>query len=165
MSNTIDDFRNFFSSGKPKKKYNIEEVINLTKQLLSSTIDKNNIKIDIDIKDNFKLYGHPNEITQALVNIVNNAKDVLIERGIKNPKILIKTFVKENYKIITIKDNAGGIKVTPIDKIFEPYFTTKPVNTGTGIGLYMTKMIVEKNNGGSVSVKNLHNGAIFTIVF
>lgn len=165
MSNTIDDFRNFFSYGKIEREYNIKEAITLAQQLLSSTLDKNKIELDIDIKDNFQLNGYPNEIVQALVNILNNAKDALLEKEVNNPKISIKVFFKDSSKTITIQDNAGGIKITPIGKIFEPYFSTKLVNKGTGIGLYMTKIIIEKNNSGNISVKNLHNGAIFTIVF
>jgi signal transduction histidine kinase len=165
MSNTIDDFRNFFSSGKPQEKYVIKDVITLMEQLLSATLEKNRIKLKIDIKDNFSLVGYRNEIIQAFVNIINNAKDALIERKIENPQILIKVFLKDSDKIVTIEDNAGGIDITPKEKIFEPYFTTKFSDSGTGIGLYMTKMIIEKNNNGTISVKNLHNGAIFTIIF
>ena len=165
MSNTIDDFRNFFSLGKPKEIYNIKDVIILTEQLLSATLDKNKIRLDIDIVENFALNGYPNEIVQALVNIVKNANDTFLERNINNPKITIKTFIEDSKKVITIEDNAGGIKITPIDKIFEPYFTTKQANSGTGIGLYMTKMIIEKNNAGNISVKNLHTGVMFIIIF
>ncbi|MFK5881058.1 MAG: DUF3365 domain-containing protein [Sulfurospirillum sp.] len=165
MSNTIDDFRNFFSSGKPKEEYTIKEVISLTEQLLSATLDKNKIKLTINMGENFNLIGFPNEIVQAFVNIINNAKDVCIERGIKNPEIIIRAFIKNSKKTVTIQDNAGGITTNPIDKIFEPYFTTKYANSGTGIGLYMTKMIIEKNNNGKIDVKNLHTGAIFTIIF
>ncbi len=165
MSNTIDDFRNFFSSGKPQEEYAIKDVVILTEQLLSATLEKNKIELSIDIKNNFYLVGYPNEIVQAFVNIINNAKDALLEREIQNPQILIKTFVKNSNKIVTIQDNAEGINIEPIDKIFEPYFTTKFSNSGTGIGLYMTKMIVEKNNAGKISVKNLHTGALFTIIF
>ena len=165
MSNTIDDFKNFFSSGRPQEEYAIKEVVTLTEQLLSATLDKNKIKLSIEVKDNFRLIGYPNEIVQALVNIINNAKDVLLEKQIKNPQITIQAFLKNSNKTVTIQDNAGGIDVTPIDKIFEPYFTTKFSDSGTGIGLYMTKMIIEKNNNGKVGVKNLHKGASFTIIF
>ena len=165
MSSTIDDFRNFFSSGKPKERYSIKDVIDLTQKLLSATLYKNKIEVNIEILENFDLIGYPNEIVQALVNILNNANDIFIERDIKNPKITIKTYIENFKKIITIEDNAGGIKITPIEKIFEPYFTTKQAKNGTGIGLYMTKMIIEKNNNGSISVKNLHNGTAFVIIF
>ena len=165
MSDTIDDFRNFFSSGKPKERYNIKDMIYLTQKLLSATLDKNKIKVNIEILENFDLIGYPNEMVQALVNILNNANDIFLERDINNPQITIKVYIENSKKIITIEDNAGGIKISPIDKIFEPYFTTKQAKNGTGIGLYMTKMIIEKNNDGKISVKNLHNGAIFIIIF
>ncbi len=165
MSNTIDDFRNFFSSGKAKKSYEIQEVIELSNHLMSATLDKNNIKLTANIQDNFTLNGYPNEVTQALVNIINNAKDVLIEREIKNKLIIITTFTKDNQHIITIQDNAGGIDENLLEKVFEPYFSTKHASIGTGIGLYMTKTIIEKNNNGKIFVDNLDNGAIFTIIF
>ncbi len=175
MSNTIDDFRNFFSSGKSKKKYAIQEVIEVSNHLLSASLDKNNIKLIVDIQDNFVLEGYLNEVIQAFVNIINNARDVFIQRDTKNKIITIKTFIQNDKNIITIQDNAGGINITPIDKIFEPYFSTKHANVGTGIGLYMTKTIIEKNNNGKIFVKNFYdksdsnsddnNGAIFTIVF
>ncbi len=165
MSNTIDDFRNFFSSGKPQVEYKIKDAITLTEQLLSATLEKNGIELLIDIKENFYLTGQPNEIVQAFVNLINNAKDALLERKIQDPKISFCAFLEDSNKTVTIEDNAGGINVEPIDKIFEPYFTTKFSNSGTGIGLYMTKMIIEKNNAGKISVKNLHTGALFTINF
>ncbi len=165
MSNTIDDFRNFFSSVKPKETYNIKNVIIMAEQLLSATLNKNKIELGIEIQENFTLNGYPNEIVQALVNIIKNANDTFLERNINNPKITIKTFMQDSKKVVTIEDNAGGIKIKPIDKIFEPYFTTKQSNSGTGIGLYMTKMIIEKNNEGAISVKNLHTGVMFIIIF
>ena len=165
MADTIDDFRNFFSSGKPKERYNIKDVIELTQKLLSVRLDKNKIKINIEILEDFYLVGYPNEMVQALVNILNNANDIFLERGINNPQITIRTYTENFKKIIVIEDNAGGIKVTPKEKIFEPYFTTKQAKNGTGIGLYMTKMIVEKNNNGDIGVKNLDNGTAFVIIF
>jgi signal transduction histidine kinase len=165
MSNTIDDFRNFFASGKSERSYAVQEAILLTEQLMNAALNKNKIILEINIKTNFILKGYKNEIVQALINIINNAKDVFLERRVKDPLINIDIFSQNSKRIITIKDNAGGISVQPIDKIFEPYFTTKHANIGTGIGLYMTKMIIEKNNNGKINVKNLHNGAVFTIIF
>ncbi len=165
MSNTIDDFRNFFSSGKSKKEYRVSLPIEKTQRLLKGVLEKNHIILKIDIRDDFTLYGYPNEIAQALLNIISNAKDILIEREINNPKINITAYSTKDKNIITIEDNAGGIKTTPIDKIFEPYFSTKHASVGTGIGLYMTKMIIEKNNNAIICVDNTHLGAIFTIKF
>ncbi len=165
MSDTIDDFRSFFASGKTKKDYKIQEVVELLKHLMSASLDKNNIYLHIDIQNNFILNGYPNEVTQALVNIIHNANDILVEKDIKNKKIFIKTFIKENKYILTIEDNAGGINLNIINKIFEPYFSTKHASVGTGIGLYMTKTIIEKNNNGTIKVSNTNEGAIFKIIF
>ena len=163
MSTTIDDFRNFFSSGKTKTRYSITRSLELVKHLMNASLDKNNILLKIEIKEDFVLFGYPNEMTQAIVNIVNNAKDVLVERDIPSPCITIKTTKAETTNKIIITDNAGGITTKPIDKIFEPYFSTKHASIGTGIGLYMTKTIIEKNNNGTVSVQNTAIGALFTI--
>ncbi len=165
MSNTIDDFRNFFASGKEKKDYKIEEVIELLTHLMNASLYKNNIKLIIDIQTNFNLNDYPNEVTQALVNIVSNARDVLLEREIKNKLITIKTFIHKNNNIITIEDNAGGVDKRNLSRIFEPYFSTKHASIGTGIGLYITKTIIEENNNGKITIDNVNNGAIFTIIF
>ncbi len=164
MSNTIDDFRNFLSTQKDKEHYQVDDVIKLSYQLLSSSIDKNSIEFKKVIEENFKLYGYPNEMIQALINIIKNAIDILKLRKIKEPAITIKTYKKEGIKYIDIYDNGGGIDVEPVDKVFEPYFTTKSKGMGTGIGLYLAKIIIEKN-GGQISVKNIHNEAHFIIKF
>ncbi len=165
MSKTIDDFRNFFSSGKQKEIFNVSVPIKKVENLMSASLSNNDIKLCINIKDNFKLFVYPNEIAQALLNLVSNAKDVILERGIKNGYIKISTFIKDDKQIISIKDNAGGIKASPIEKIYEPYFSTKHATSGTGIGLYMTKTIIEKNNNGKIFVSNNDNGAVFMIAF
>ncbi len=165
MSNTIDDFRNFFVSGKEKKSYLVGEVVELVDHLLSATLNNNHIKFNIIIDDNFKLSGYPNEVAQAILNIVSNAKDMILERSIESGLIVLKTYTDQNGHHITISDNAGGVTVSPIDKIFEPYFSTKHAKSGTGIGLYMTKVIIEKNNSGTIDVSNLDNGALFSITF
>ena len=104
-----------------------------------------------------------NEYKQVILNIINNAKDVLIEKNIDNPWIKIYAIEDNNYIVLYIEDNGGGILVEPKTKIFEPYFTTKEDGHGTGIGLYMSKVIVEKNMKGKLRVKNINNGALFAI--
>ncbi|MDX1809812.1 MAG: ATP-binding protein [Sulfurospirillaceae bacterium] len=164
MSKTIDDFRNFFSSGKKKETTKISTIINKVNNLMNASLKNNNINFKIEIIDDFEVYCYPNEISQALLNIISNAKDIMLENTINNAKISIKAFTKGEKHIVTIEDNAGGIKVTPIDKIFEPYFSTKHAKSGTGIGLYMTKTIIEKNNNGKIEIANSPTGAIFTII-
>jgi len=165
MSKTIDDFRNFFTSNKTKTEYNISYVVENVQKLMDSSLKNNNISFRVDIENDFLVYGYPNEVSQALLNIVSNAKDIILERAIKNGFISIKAFQKDMKHIVTIEDNAGGIQVIPIDKIFEPYFSTKHAKSGTGIGLYMTKTIIEKNNNGTIEVQNSENGAIFILNF
>lgn len=165
MSKTIDDFRNFFASGKQRERFSVSVPIKKVENLMSASLSNNNIKLYIEIKDDFELFVYPNEISQALLNLVSNAKDVILEREIKDGHIKISAFTQDGKDILTVKDNARGIEVTPIEKIFEPYFSTKHATSGTGIGLYMTKTIIEKNNNGKIFVTNNSDGAIFTIIF
>jgi len=160
MSRTIDDFRNFFRVDKEKKNFNVKEVTNSVISMLSSQLKNNNITVTLTGYD-FIYNGFASEYSQVILNIINNAKDILIEKNIANPKIEI---VLEN-NIITIKDNAGGIPNDILDRIFEPYFTTKEQGQGTGMGLYMSKMIIEDNMGGSLTVTNDTDGASFCINF
>ncbi len=164
MSHTIDDFRTYFVQDKKKQDFKIEEVLKKVNQLVCASLYENSITLNIDIKDNFSIKGYLNEITQALINIVQNSKDAFKDK--KGDKYInIVTFTKDDKKIIRIEDNAGGIDLSIIENIFEPYFTTKHHSIGTGIGLYMTKSIIEKKNEGKISVKNSKHGAVFTIVF
>jgi len=164
MSNTIDDFRNFFRPDKTKKIFSPKASINDSLELLDGVLKYNGIKAEKKFEENLLTEGYQNEFSQAIVNIINNAKDALVEKKIKNPVIVIE--LKElNGKIhIQIEDNAGGIPEPLIGRIFEPYFTTKEQGMGTGIGLYMSKMIIEEHMHGMLSVKNGKRGAIFTIM-
>lgn len=165
MSKTIDDFRDFFASKKKKEKFEISNIINRVENLMAASLKNHNIELVVEIKNDFEIYGFPNEIAQAFLNIVSNAKDILLEKSTVGAKISIKTFSRNSKNIISISDNAGGIQVFPIEKIFEPYFSTKHAKSGTGIGLYMTKTIIEKNNNGKIEIQNGKEGAIFTIIF
>ena len=111
---------------------------------------------------NPELIGYQNDYSQVLINIINNAKDALVERKIENPYIKISIFQEDENIITTVEDNAGGIKVEPIEKIFEPFFTYQKVN-GSGIGLFMSKLIIENNMNGKLRVKNSSKGAFFKI--
>lgn len=163
MSHTIDDFRNFFMPKKEKEEFLLFEQIELVINIISSTLTNYNIKIELDIDKNIKVNTYLNELKQVLLNIFSNAKDVLIEKDIENPYIKVSAFEDNNYVVINIQDNGGGILVEPKNKIFEPYFSTKEDSNGTGIGLYMSKIIVEKNMKGKLRVKNMNEGALFII--
>ena len=120
--------------------------------------------IDIDIDEKLQLKTYLNEYQQVVLNILKNAKDVLVEKEVKNPFIKITAFEELDYVILYIEDNGGGITVEPKSKIFEPYFTTKSQSDGTGIGLYMSKIIIDKNMKGKLRVRNTNLGAKFVIV-
>ncbi|MDD4505292.1 MAG: HAMP domain-containing sensor histidine kinase [Sulfurospirillaceae bacterium] len=163
MSHTIEDFRNFFSLGKQKKVYDLDEPVREALHLIASALHHNHIEIALHVSTQIQVDGYANEIAQAVLNILSNAKDTLIEREIIAPKIIVRIEEENGKGIIAIEDNAKGILIEPIEKIFEPYFSTKHAKSGTGIGLYMCKTIIEKNNQGELHVNNTSQGAIFTI--
>ncbi len=164
MSTTIDDFRNFFKPNKIKEKFNIYKAINDSLQLIEASLKNNNISVEIKAKNIYIIYGYPNEFSQVILNLLSNAKDVLIDRKVQNAKIIINIYGNNLNFIIELEDNAGGVNKEIIDKIFEPYFTTKDEGKGTGIGLYMSKMIIEGNMSGKITVSNTELGAIFKII-
>jgi len=164
MSSTIDDFRNFFKPDKHIEPFNINSIIQSTAELLDAQLKNNNIKLNIICKEDVIINGFHGEFSQVILNLINNAKDILIERKITQPLIIIETRKHNNELIsITVKDNGGGIQEAIIDKIYDPYFTTKEEGKGTGIGLYMSKMIVENNMAGKLYAFNDGAGANFVI--
>ena len=165
MSQTIEDFSNFFKPNREKKYFYISTQVNHSLKLLYPLLHKFEIDIEFDIVDDYEIYGYPNELGQSIINIITNAKDTLIERKIENKKIEIALKIENNNIILSICDNAKGIDSEIIDKIFDPYFSTKTEKTGTGLGLYMSKMIIQEQMNGVLRVKNSDNGACFEILF
>jgi len=163
MSSTINDFQNFFSKDKEKVCFHMSDQLNTTINIISSGIKKNKIDVDIVVKKNPEICGYKNEYAQVLINIINNARDILVHRKIQNPKISIIIEEKDEDAVVTIKDNAGGIKVEPLSKIFEPFYTLEKSN-GNGVGLFMSKLIVENNMNGKLLVENIDDGAEFIII-
>jgi len=161
MSKTIDDFRNFFNPNSPQEDFLIKEALNNALNIVKSTLKYHHIDIKINCDENLKIRGYKNEYSQAIINIISNGKDILIERKISNPKIEIYTKIEDTITLC-IEDNALGIDDKIKDKIFDPYFTTKK-GCSMGIGLYMTKLIIEEKMHGEISVKNSLNGAVFQI--
>lgn len=152
LSETIDDFRNFFNTNKTKREFSLENCINKVLLLVNSKLRNRYIEVIKDINE-YKVTGVENEIVQILMNIVNNAIDALDDSINDNKYIFIDTRIEEDKIYITIKDNAGGIDKNIINKIFESRFTTKKEGKGTGIGLYMSKIIINSYKG-SISTKN-----------
>ncbi|OQY02551.1 MAG: hypothetical protein B6I20_06795 [Bacteroidetes bacterium 4572_117] len=165
MSHTIEDFRNFFRGDKEKKIFSLEENINNALLLTKSSFDNNFIEVISKLQKDVFLSGYPNEFSQAVLNILNNAKDVLIDREIENPYVGIDLLEYNDKITLLISDNGGGVDEDVIDKIFEPYFTTKSEQTGTGLGLHISKTIIERNMDGKLSVRNTKIGTEFKIEF
>lgn len=161
MSTTIDDFSNFFNPDKKIVNFNVKDEIKNSLSIMNHVFKNYFIELDISY-ENAQIKGVKNEFQHVIINILNNAKDVLNERGIKNKKITINTFKDKKNVYIEIKDNGGGISEKNISKIFNPYFTTKG-DKGTGIGLYMTQIILRGNLNGEIEVKNDDEGAVFVI--
>ena len=170
LSTTIDDFRNFFKPDKEKTEYDLKKSFEKTHKLISSQFKNNNIELNENIQ-NIKLYGYPNELLQVLINIIKNAKDELVKMQKEKRRLLfIDTTIENDFAYIKIKDNASGIPDDIMPRVFEAYFTTKNDEEGTGIGLYMSKQIVEGMDGQieasneSFEYENEHyKGAQFTI--
>ena len=163
MSKTIDDFRNYFRPDKEKAEFKVNEAIANTVSLIEDSFKNQHIGIEIVAKDDPSILGYRNEFAQALLNILNNARDALMERQTENPRVTITISREGDRAVITISDNAGGIPDEIMDKIFDPYFTTKGPQDGTGVGLFMSKAIIEKNMGGRLAVRNAGEGAEFRI--
>ena len=163
MSKTIDDFKNFYAQDKISEIFSLQDIIKESISILGETFKSNSIVLDTFLEDDYLCYGYPSELKQVLVVILNNAQDVLISREIKKSKINIKLEKTSNYYSILISDNAGGIGSEILDKVFDPYFTTKHKTQGTGLGLYISKMIIEESLNGELNVLNNKDGACFNI--
>ncbi len=166
MSQTIEDFRNFFHSSSQKESFNLKENIEDSVSLVEAFLKQNEIELSIECSEDIVLYGYKSSFSQVLLNLIKNSEDVLKERRITPAKIRVSAFRnqhrftqkdgnQEECVQILFMDNGGGIRLEDIQKIFEPYFTTKHKSVGTGIGLYMSKQIIEKQMQGSIEVRNI----------
>ena len=153
LSETIEDFRNFYSPNKEKHQFKIEDIINKTLNLIKKRLETSDIKIHTNI-ENMTIRNYENEILQVLINLLNNARDQLLQVDTSNKLIIINAYTKEDKIYIEVIDNGLGIKGDIINRIFEPYFTTKDKSVGTGIGLYMSEEIVNKHLEGELIVEN-----------
>ncbi|MBF0466117.1 MAG: HAMP domain-containing protein [Nitrospirae bacterium] len=163
MSTTIDDFRNFFKPDKVRENFYLAASVQNTVSLFDASFKNSDISVHLDVKDNGLVNGYPNEFSQALLNLFSNSKDVIIEKSIHPGLVSIQVGVNDSKAFLKFSDNGGGIPENTIDRIFEPYFTTKEQGKGTGVGLYMSKMIIENNMNGKLTVHNVDDGAEFLI--
>lgn len=160
MSDTIEDFMNYYRPDKEKSNFRIIDALT---QALEVAHTNKKIKLTINGDRTLSLYGLKNEYAQVIVSILSNIHDLVIERKIENPEIDVILYKENSDAILSITDNVGGIKDENLSKIFDPYFTTKHQSMGTGLGLYIAKMIIEDTMNGSLSVQNKNNGVTFTI--
>ena len=159
LSTTIDDFRNFYKPNKHSVKVTLAHVVDKALTILEASLDNSDIEIIYEYNEKVKFELYDNEMMQVILNILKNAQDNFIERKTQEKKIRIIT----EKNSIMICDNGGGIDKDIIEKVFDPYFSTKDEKNGTGIGLYMSKIIVEEHHHGTLTVHNTDNGVCFTI--
>ena len=164
LSSTIDDFSNFFKPSKKRENIKLYKIVEKAMTIASYSLTKHSIKVEKNIDNTISVNTHINELVQVILNIVKNAENILMARDIKSPLIIFKTYKKENQIYLEISDNGGGIDEKIIDKIFEPYFSTRATKDSTGLGLYMSQLIVQESLNGKLLVENSENGAVFSIV-
>ncbi len=163
MSRTIDDFMNFFSKEQSRSEFQVGDAIKTALKFTESSFKERGIHIEWEEHGHVTIQGFANEYAQVLLNIFINARDAMNERNIEVPRIKVCVRTENGRSVVTISDNAGGIPEEIINKIFDPYFTTKGPRQGTGIGLFMSKTIIENSMGGTLSVRNTGEGAEFRI--
>lgn len=156
MSLTIDDFRDFFRTGQEQMLFDLKESVGKILDLFAADLERHGIETVFDAEDGLYVTGYGNEFSHVLLNLLNNAKEALIDKGSSAPRIHIRLFQEEGKKVITVRDNAGGVPDSIREQLFESHFTTK--KTGTGIGLYIAKIIIEKRLHGSISAHNTGDG-------
>ena len=163
LSFTIDDFRNFFKSDNEKVDSKIEDIIEKAINIIKTSFEAKDINLITNYKFNENINIYTTEIQQVILILLKNAEDALVDNEIENKTIEIITYKENDFAIIEIQDNAGGIASDIIYKIFDPYFSTKKAKEGTGIGLYMSKMIINDHCKGEITASNNQDGAIFKI--
>lgn len=161
LSKTIDDFKDFYTQDKDKELFSVKDAVLNATTILSADLKTNNITLELkfEVYEEIKIFGVKSELSQVLIAIISNSIDVL--KNIENPKIKINISANQAEVIISLEDNGGGIKSKNLKKIFEPYFTTK--EEGTGIGLYLCKMIIEESFAGKIFVENKKEGVLFSL--
>lgn len=170
LSNTIDDFRNFFKTDKEKELFNLSDALNKSLNIVGSKFKSYDIEL-IQTQEDVVVENYENELIQVLMNLLNNAKEQFLAKEIQRRLLFINIYAKDKNAYIQIKDNALGIDAQHIERIFEPYFTTKHKAQGTGIGLHMSREIIVKHMKGNIQSQNVaftyekqkYKGALFTI--
>jgi signal transduction histidine kinase len=163
MSDTIEDFMNYYRPNKSIVVFKLVDALNKALEIVNFSDSNRTIKLNIQADEKVCVEGLANDFVQVIVSILSNIYDLLTERSLESINIDIKLTQDSQNAILTINDNAGGIDEKNLSKIFNPYFTTKHQSMGTGLGLYIAKMIIENTMHGTLDVQNSKDGALFTI--
>ncbi len=163
LSSTIDDFRDFFKANKKKTITSFDKIIKEVLSIVEISIANKNIQIIKELNCSEEFHSFENELKQVVLNLIKNAEDILLEKNVENPYIKVKTYIKDTKYILEVVDNGGGIPIDIIDNIFDPYFSTKLQKDGTGLGLYMSKTIIEEHCYGKLLAFNNNHGAVFKV--
>ena len=163
LSATIDDFRNFFKKNKEKKEVTLEQLVDDSLNIISTSLQNKSIVVKKEYNCNRSFYTYSNEVRQVILNLLKNAEDALVETQAQTKWIKITTTYEDGKHLLSVEDSGGGIKDEAMDKLFEPYFSTKAGKDGTGLGLYMSKTIMEDHCLGRLSASNSDSGAIFKV--
>jgi len=164
MSKTIDTFRDFFKKDRSLQQFDPAATITATAELLKASLQAAGISLRLDLQPDCLLQGQPNDFSQVILNILNNARDILLARSVSAPVITVTSQRLQDMIVIIMEDNGGGIAADIADKVFDPYFTTKHKSQGTGLGLYISKQIIEGNFNGTIEAESCSDGTRFRIV-
>lgn len=163
LSKTIDDFKNFFRPNREKEMVKVEDIVFEAESIIGKSIENNDITLSIEHDTTAPIAIYSREFLQVIINLLNNSKEALIDNTKENRSIHVEIKDTRDFIVTTICDNGGGIDEKIMKKIFEPYFSTKDKLTGTGLGLYISKNIIEKHLGGTIRVRNTQDGACFEL--
>ena len=165
MSSTIDDFRNFFSPTKEKEQFVVSDAIKESIKFVKDSYSDSNVElIDRTQDGDTQMCSYKNELMQVIMILLNNSRDAVVGNKIEKPQVIVDLLHRDEKIEIRVKDNGGGIDEVIMDRIFEPYFTTKFKSDGTGVGLYMSKMIIEDSIGGELVLENADDGVLATLI-
>jgi PAS domain S-box-containing protein len=164
LSQTIDDFRDFFLPNKTREQVLVSDALKAALRIIGKSLENRGIQIVKQFEDRSSIPSYKNELVQVFLNLLKNAQDILGERNVKQPRIVLETIEQETSIEVRVTDNGGGIPAEHIMRVFEPYFTTKDQYNGTGLGLYMSKTIIEDHCRGTLRVENIDDGARFTLI-
>ena len=163
LSRTINDFRDFFRPDRQRGFVQLNELVQRTMEIIGLSLQTQDVELVKEFGKLPQLELFPNEVQQALINLFKNAEEALEESGIDKKRLIVRTYAQQDKQILEVQDNAGGIPEDVVDQIFFPYFSTKNKLNGTGLGLYMSRMIIEDHLGGKLTVVNKDGGACFRV--